>query len=222
MPLLTELLQSGRIAMVEEYVRGNVLDLGCGHAPLLDRCAARIGSYVGVDRSRDLVDDCARRHPDHRFECLDLERDRLDLGARFDVVVMLALIEHVGNQLHLFEQVRDSLAPGGAAVLTTPTVWGNDFVHRAGAAIGWFSAEAAGDHCVIYDRRRLEHVAGRVGLRLLRHRTFQFGCNQLAVLARADLPVPCGLLDQSGPVASTSTAWSAEPSDSGTRAPSGP
>ena len=186
MPVLTELLQTGRLDLVAPLVRGDVLDLGCGHAPLLDRCRATILSYTGVDRVRALVDDCALRHPEGRFVCLDLEEGALDLGAAFDVVAMVAVVEHVFDQRRLFEQARRCLKPGGIIVLTTPTPWGNDVVHRFGAAVGLFSAQAAADHCVIYNRRRLELMAGRVGLRVVDYRTFQLGCNQRAVLMSGD------------------------------------
>jgi SAM-dependent methyltransferase len=182
-PLLTNLVQDGRLAMVAPWVRGHVLDLGCGHAPLMEHCGAAMTSYVGVDRSAELVADCARRHPGHRFLCLDLEEQPLGLGAAFDTVTMVALVEHVLNQDHLFQQARDSLRPGGRIVVTTPTPWGNDVVHRLGAALGLFSAEAARDHCVVYNRRRFDLLSARMGLDLLDYRTFQLGCNQRVVLA---------------------------------------
>jgi SAM-dependent methyltransferase len=185
-PVLTQLLQSGRLDLVAPLVHGDVLDLGCGHAPLLDRCRPTIRSYTGVDRVRALIDDCALRHPESRFVCLDLEDATLDLGRAFDVVTMIAVMEHVFDQRRLFEAARRCLRPDGVIVLTTPTPWGNDVIHRLGAALGLFSPQAAADHCVIYNRRRLELMASRVGLRMADYRTFQLGCNQRAVLTAVD------------------------------------
>lgn len=184
MPALTQVLQSRRLSIIAPYVKGDIVDLGCGHAPLLDRFGPYVRSYCGVDRSPELIEDCRRRHPGRRFECIDLESERLDLGMRFDTVIMLALVEHVCNQRHLFQQARECMKEDGLMVATTPTVLGNDIVHPLGAAIGLFSAQAADDHCVVYNRRRFELIASRVGLVVEDYRRFQLGCNQRVVLAR--------------------------------------
>ena len=69
-------------------------------------------------------------------------------------------------------------------VLTTPTPFGNDVVHCLGAKVGLFSSVAADDHIAIFNRKRPEIFAGEFGLELVEHRTFQVGCNQVAVLQR--------------------------------------
>lgn len=170
--------------MVAPYIRGDVLDVGCGEGRLLEYCRERISSYCGIDRSRAIIDELARRYPEHRFEMADIEEGPLDLGMQFDVVAMVAVVEHVLNQKRLFEQARDALRDGGVIVVTTPTPWGNDIVHRSGAALGLFSPEAAADHCVVYNRQRFTLLASRVGLRVKAYKRFEFGCNQLVVLER--------------------------------------
>ncbi len=67
-------------------------------------------------------------------------------------------------------------------LVTTPTPFGNDIVHRLGAAIGLFAKAAADDHIVIYNRQRFEILAKEFDLKLERYESFGFGCNQLAIL----------------------------------------
>ena len=68
----------------------------------------------------------------------NLGKDPLDLDRKFDVVLMVALIE----------QIIDHLKPGGKIVITTPTMFGNDIVHRIGAKFGLFSKSAVDDYVV--------------------------------------------------------------------------
>jgi len=58
-------------------------------------------------------------------------------------------------------------------------------LHRLGAAIGLFAKSAVDDHIVIYNRHRFTILADEVGFEVERYESFQFGCNQFVVLARA-------------------------------------
>lgn len=97
---------------------------------------------------------------------------------------MVALIEHLFNQQHVMSEVANALKPGGIIVMTTPTPFGNDVVHRLGASIGLFAKAAVDDHIVIYNHHRFRLMAKEVDLQLKSYRKFQFFCNQIAVLAR--------------------------------------
>lgn len=142
-------------------------------------------SYMGVDSRADVIQDLTRQYPQARFVRADLDEDELPGDFEADTVLMVALVEHIFNQKHLMTQVRRCLAPSGRVILTTPTPFGNDVVHRAGGRLGLFSQIAVDDHVVIYNRPRLETLAREVGLKLVEYRRFQFGCNQLAVFTRA-------------------------------------
>jgi SAM-dependent methyltransferase len=182
MPLLSEHIRNTRLAKAGPFICGDVLDLGCGSALVKTRFSEQIKRYVGVDRDETRVESLAEKFPDCEFHVRDLDRDRLDLGPRFDSVLMLALIEHVFNQKHLLGEVVASLKPGGKIIITTPTVFGNDVVHRMGSALGLFAKTAADDHIAIFNRRRLDILANEFGLRIAAYSRFELGCNQLAVL----------------------------------------
>ena len=76
------------------------------------------------------------------------------------------------------------MKPGGRLVITTPTNFGNDVVHRAGSLIGLFSKVARDDHISIFNRKRFEVFANECGLEVELYRFFQFGCNQLVILQK--------------------------------------
>ncbi len=185
MALLSTYLSRARNAAVLDYIHGDVLDIGCQQGHLRERAAAQIDRYVGIDISEPDIAEARRRHPDCEFEVLNLDDQPLGYEQAFDTIVILAVIEHIFNLKHFGESLSRALKPGGSIVLTTPTPFGNDIVHRLGSAVGLFSQVAADDHIVIFNRKRLEIFANEVGLVLARHQRFQLGCNQLAILSRS-------------------------------------
>jgi 2-polyprenyl-3-methyl-5-hydroxy-6-metoxy-1,4-benzoquinol methylase len=125
-----------------------------------------------------------RRFPQHRFLVADVDEDPLDIDGGFDRILMIALVEHVYNLKHLFRQACRLLRPHGQIVITTPTPFGNDVIHRCGAWLGLFARSAADDHICVLNRHRFQILARDFGLQIVRYRTFEFGCNQLVVLSR--------------------------------------
>ena len=184
MPLLSKWLTKTRQARILGQVRGDVLELGCGNGTFYGLCRERIGNYVGVDYSEKVIAEASARFPEARFLKRNLESDELGFEAEFDCVLMIALIEHIFNQGFLLQQCARALRPGGAILLTTPTPFGNDVVHRIGAELGLFHKSAMDDHIVIYNKKRFQTAAREFGLSLGRYETFQLGCNQLAVLEK--------------------------------------
>jgi len=183
MGLLSLRAQRMRMQRVLPWVRGRILDIGCGTGAILDRLDGPT-CYHGVEGDAALVADLRRRYPQHTFERADLDVDVVAAGRVFDTVLMLAVIEHVYNQRHLFEQVLERLAAGGRIVITTPTPLG-DRVHRLGARLGLFARSAEDHHPIIFNRARFRVFARRFGLRIEYYRRFAFGCNQIVVLSRA-------------------------------------
>lgn len=180
--LLSNYIRDVRMNKIRPYVRGDVLDVGCGRATIWEKFGDRIDTYVGVDRNSRLVEELKGKFPDADFRAMDLDEGRLGFDKKFDTILMIAIIEHVFNQKHLFREVIRHLKPGGSIVVTTPTPFGNDIIHHLGTVIGLFAKTAADDHIVIYNKKRFEIVAKEFDLRLERYESFAFGCNQLAIL----------------------------------------
>ena len=185
MALLTKYLINARMGRIAPHIRGDVLDLGCGRAEILEKYGTKLDSYCGIEYREESVQSLRNAYPEASFFSRDLDQDRLDLGRQFDCILMVALIEHIFNQKHVMDEVAKALKPGGTIVLTTPTPFGNDVVHRLGATIGLFAKAAVDDHIVIYNHHRLKMLANEIGLKLTRYYTFQLHCNQFATLTRA-------------------------------------
>jgi 2-polyprenyl-3-methyl-5-hydroxy-6-metoxy-1,4-benzoquinol methylase len=178
-PLFTRLLLERRLAAVRPYLRGDVLDLGCGGGELI-RCLRPGQAYTGVDWRSEAVRQLQTRFPQHTFLRRDFDTEPLALPQQYDTVVLLAVIEHLQQPERLFGQLRDLLRPDGRVVMTSPSGWGN-WVHGLGARFGLFSREAAAEHHTIFTRQTLGNIIEPFGLALTRYRRFLWGGNQLFV-----------------------------------------
>jgi SAM-dependent methyltransferase len=178
------MIRRQRTSMVEPFIRGDVLEIGCHDAATLERHKTRLGRYVGTDIDDVALARARARYPGREFLRNDIDMEPLGFSREFDVVLMVALIEHILNQRHLLQECHSALRPGGVLVLTTPTPFGNDVVHRLGASMGLFARSVANHHVVIYNKRRLSAAAAMIGFAIDRHQYFQFWCNQLVVLRK--------------------------------------
>jgi 2-polyprenyl-3-methyl-5-hydroxy-6-metoxy-1,4-benzoquinol methylase len=182
--LLTPFLLRQRLAAVKPYLRGAVLDLGCGGGELV-ACLRPDQTYTGVDWRAETVRQLQARYPAHMFHRRDFDTEPLALAERFDTVVLLAVIEHLRQPEHLFGQLAQVMTADGRAVMTSPSGWGNG-LHAVGARLGLFSRAAADEHHIIFSRERLSRMVEPHGLALAGYRRFLLGGNQLFVCRRAD------------------------------------
>jgi 2-polyprenyl-3-methyl-5-hydroxy-6-metoxy-1,4-benzoquinol methylase len=186
MALLSKYLSAARIGQVIPYIRGDVLDIGCQKGQFRELAREQIGRYVGIDIDSNQIERARELHSDCDFILCDVDDSIPEFHEEFDTVVMCAVIEHLFNQKRVMASPARALKPNGRIVITTPTPFGNDIVHRFGSAVGLFSSVARDDHIVIYNRLRFKILAREVGLGLERHKLFQLGCNQLAILRKPD------------------------------------
>jgi 2-polyprenyl-3-methyl-5-hydroxy-6-metoxy-1,4-benzoquinol methylase len=168
--------------MVEPYVRGRVLDIGCGFTHLPDRLVAD-QTYVGVDVVAEAVRLSQARYPQHAFYHCDVDRAPLSLpldGQAFDTILLMAVVEHLSSPREILRAVRPYLAPGGQLLLTTPSPLG-DWVHRAGSRVKLFYPEHVVQHVKIFGRRALLELLTDCGFEVAAFHYFEGWINQLAV-----------------------------------------
>lgn len=141
----------------------SALDIGGGNGQQLSslRAAdARIRRTVVVDLDENA--EAAARGLGHEYVRSRVEDARLD--GRFDVILLLNLIEHVANPLAVLEKARSLLSPTGVLVIKTPN-------HHSLDARVFRRNNWGGYHCprhwVIFTRRSFERLATNAGLRVV-------------------------------------------------------
>jgi 2-polyprenyl-3-methyl-5-hydroxy-6-metoxy-1,4-benzoquinol methylase len=176
--LLSPYLRKKRMQAALPYLKGRVLDIGCGSGMLATWIAPE--RYLGVDIDASSLAIARARFPAHHFTS-----ESPAPGRKFDTVVALAVIEHVVNPAGFLRRLATYLddAADSRIVVSTPHP-SLDWIHDAGSTIGLFSRHANEQHEALLGRAELEDAGRQAGLRLLTYSRFLFGANQLAVYAR--------------------------------------
>ena len=156
----------------------SVLDIGCGRGRLL--AYQRPPRYVGLDVIPELIAHNRVHYPDYEFHLTDVESDDLAMFGRFDVALLLAVLEHVTDPEALLRKLMAHLVSAGHIMVTTPHPRAARLLYF-GACLGMCSAESAAEHQVLFDRRALERLADKCGLCFCEYHTFLLGMNQFAV-----------------------------------------
>lgn len=182
---LTARVGAARLAAALPHVPpgARVLDLGCGLTDL----PSRLPSYVGCDRSQEILLVQRARFPSAVFFEWDFAESDAPIGLAaqgpFDVVLLLAVLEHVEKPHRLVARAASLLGPGGRLVVTTPHPLGR-LPLETGAALGLLSPHARDEHETLLGRAALEEAGRSAGVSLVLYRRFLLGLNQLAVFAR--------------------------------------
>lgn len=187
---INKMLTKRRIKLFKPYLKGDVLDIGCGYGDLYKIGRVNISNYYGIDKDPNLIRSLRFKHPECRFFVKDVDDDPLDLDRKFDIIVLSAMIEHVFNQKFCLMECRKYLKPNGKIVITTPTIFGNDFVYQIIISLvkmgaiprGIMDISGGDDHIVIYNEDRFKILAKKLGMKIIEYRTFNFKCNQWCVL----------------------------------------
>lgn len=180
---LDRVIRSVRIRKVGAYlgVGVSVLDVGCFDGSLLATYRARITDGVGID---PLI-DANGRWGGFRFIKSPFPSSDLD-GQRFDVITMLAVLEHVpADELDRWRAAcEDLLEPGGRLIATVPSPRVDDILHLLGR-LRLIQGMSVHQHHG-FDPRALPEILSSGRLQVVAHRRFELGLNHLFVFRKVD------------------------------------
>jgi SAM-dependent methyltransferase len=152
---------------------GNILELGAGNGSVAKSLLAavpNIASYTLGDISPSRLQGLRRNLRDPRVAVLELDANDLPApsGARYDAIIMLALIEHLLDPLSTMQKARRLLNPGGFVYIDTPNI--AKYTRRAKLLLGRFPSTAsrneglttyAGKPTDLYDEGHLHYFTFR-------------------------------------------------------------
>jgi ubiquinone/menaquinone biosynthesis C-methylase UbiE len=175
--LLEPLLRKMRIRRVlpalKQYPACRLLDVGCGwEARFLREVEPYIGSGIGIDRKAPAINN-GKIHT--RQAAIT---DTLPFpDASFDVVTMLAVLEHLEDAQKITGEIFRVLHPGGSFVGTVPGKRAKPVLEFLSYRLGIVNPEEIRDHKRYYDRNSLYALLSGQGFRQIRHVSFQWGLN---------------------------------------------
>lgn len=178
--LLDDIIEELRFRRVIPHIprQCDLVDLGCGYrGKLLCRVAPTLRSGRGYDLG--VVEQHPR--PNLTLSSADLNRKLPLPDSTADVVIALAVIEHLDKPRTFLREIRRILKPNGLVLLTTPSNRAKWCLERL-AAVKAISREEIGDHKRYYTQRSLQEelLAGGFPLTGVAVRPFELGMNLFA------------------------------------------
>ncbi|MCL0091668.1 class I SAM-dependent methyltransferase [Dehalococcoidales bacterium] len=178
-----------RCEVVLPWLRGDVLDIGCGEG-YLARFVSERQRYVGIDINEEIISSLKREYmncPNREFWCVDVDRnippDLPLLNSTFDVIALLAVIEHLRNPRSVLSFSYRLLKNEGLLLITTPTSVGDKISSLIQfATVG--TREPSYPHVRIFTRESLTALIEEVGFQVKTYRKFELGANQLFICSK--------------------------------------
>ncbi|GBU22774.1 methyltransferase [Fibrobacteres bacterium R8-0-B4] len=186
-PFLEPILRKMRIRRVLPIIRSfpqcRLLDVGCGwEARLLKSVEPYIGCGVGVDFKAPELSGA-------KLSTISVTLDdKLPFGdGAFDVVTLMAVLEHLEKPLSILREIRRVLKKpessgggggrGGILVGTVPSRAAKPVLEFLSYKLGIVNEAEIRDHKRYFNKSDLAELFAEAGFGDVRHRYFQFGMN---------------------------------------------
>jgi 2-polyprenyl-3-methyl-5-hydroxy-6-metoxy-1,4-benzoquinol methylase len=182
MKLLDRILRDRRFIVASRFMRpdADVLDIGCADGAMFRLLQGRYRYGYGVDPTLD-ADVSGESYYLYRGEV----PGTLPQGIEVDLITMLAVVEHLSprEQAALAEGCHALLKPGGRIVVTVPSPRVDSILHIL-AKLRLIDGMSMHEHYGFVPQKTVE-VFAPPAYRLVQHRKFQLGLNNLFIFEKA-------------------------------------
>lgn len=165
--------------------RLKVLDLGCGyHAKNLRTLSPFLQEGVGIDFQ---VNPSLKQNPKFRFFEGPIETCLPHVSIeRFDVILMISVLEHLQKPGEILKQIWAGMKPGSQLLLNVPTWRGKQFLEFSAFRLGLSPKLEMDDHKMYYDMKDLWPILVAAGFlpSLIRIKPHKFGLNLFGKIHR--------------------------------------
>lgn len=106
----------------QKYIKGDVLELGCGEGRGIDIILRKSKSFTAIDKIKDIIEKLSSKYKDNVFissnfpPLTDIEDNS------FDTIISFQVIEHIQDDNQYISEIDRILRPGGVALITTPNI----------------------------------------------------------------------------------------------------
>ncbi|HMK45598.1 MAG TPA: class I SAM-dependent methyltransferase [Methanocella sp.] len=146
-----------RAAGMKSHLQGaRTLDIGCAAGSFLSAAMeAGAACAEGMEMNDELRAFVARSHTAYK------KFDQIPTSARFDIITLFRVLEHIDDPLPFLRSVSELLAPGGLVVIDVPSSEMLALRHSTGDR-RWFYHRA---HRQYFTRRSIDQLMARAGIR---------------------------------------------------------
>jgi 2-polyprenyl-3-methyl-5-hydroxy-6-metoxy-1,4-benzoquinol methylase len=176
-PLLRRLRIKRVLPTLKRYPGCRLLDIGCGwDAKFLRSVEPFIAHGCGMDFKAPSI----TTEKIHTLE-ITLDKTLPFKSESFDVITMLAVLEHLEHHVEVVEEAFRVLKPGGAVIVTAPSHRAKPVLEFLAYRLGIVSKEEIMDHKRYFGRSDLLELFRTTGFSNCSHRYFQWGMNNFCL-----------------------------------------
>ena len=106
----------------QKYIRGDVLELGCGEGRGIDIILKESKSFTAIDKIKDVIEKLSLKYRDNVFISSNFPPLSDIEDNSFDTVISFQVIEHIQDDIQYISEIERILRPGGVALITTPNI----------------------------------------------------------------------------------------------------
>jgi glycosyltransferase involved in cell wall biosynthesis len=179
---LEPLFRRMRVKRVLEYLskEKRLLDIGCGQDfKFLRSIRTRIKLGVGIDKS------AKESHYGNLWTVRRILDKEIEFGdSTFDVVTMLAVLEHMNHPNEMLEECHRVLREGGSLIITVPSKKSKRVLEFLSYRMGIVSEREISDHKNYFDKRTYIDMLTRAGFKDIKSHSYNLGMNYFIVGCR--------------------------------------
>ena len=106
--------------VAKDYVRGDVLEVGCGEGRGVGLLMEKSKSFTAVDKIEPVVEELRKKYPNGKFLSMNIPPLGGLKNDEYDSIVTFQVIEHIEDDELFLKEIHRVLKPGGVALVTTP------------------------------------------------------------------------------------------------------
>jgi len=106
--------------VAQDYVKGDVLEVGCGEGRGIEVLTLKARSFTAVDKIKPVIERLQKKYPAARLINMNIPPLSSLADNTYDLVVSFQVIEHIQHDALFLQEIHRVLKPGGTALLTTP------------------------------------------------------------------------------------------------------
>lgn len=170
----------------------SILDVGCGNGRLLESISPTKNKYLGIDESKNMIEEAKKLHEWYSFETLDM--NALDqVEKKFDVILFIASFHHLASErerILVLEKTKKILEDGGVIIMTNWNLLGENVFPRYENVYSWWGdfqikIGAFSRYYHGFTEGELEKIFKENNLSIEEQRIFTGGKNILSIVRQA-------------------------------------